>query len=176
MSDFHELDRAFRITAFLDILGWGALTKGVPLLTMRRAVQGEPLEPDQSAQLGELQARVQTARRINDSIEATLNDLPALCRPFENVMGSGVGAGHFLKNAHVVYVRASDCIFAHSKSFQAMTVFVSELQKRCLSRGILLRNGPESDRIGPPSARSGDLENVASEDDRNARGLETRNP
>ncbi len=144
MSDTSAEDRAlseaFRMTAFIDILGWGSLTKGIPLLTLRHMKRGERLDAAEREHATWLRGRVQVAHRINTGLREILSELHGLCTPMNDVVGAP-SAVHFLENSHVTFVRASDCIFAHSSSFQNLSVFASELLKRGLDRGILLRAG-----------------------------------
>jgi hypothetical protein len=138
--DFTALSKGFRITSFIDVLGWGSLTQGVPLLTFRRMARPESLTLREVTHAKRLAASIDTAHRINRTIQEILTELHGLCVPIDDIAGASSAASFFRKR-HVVFVRASDCIFTTSSSYPMTTVFVSEMLKRGLSRGVLLRAG-----------------------------------
>jgi hypothetical protein len=139
-SNFPELSSSFRVTAFIDILGWGSLTEGIPTRVLRRMKRAESLDDHEKAYGERLVAQVNRARAIDDATRAILTGLNEICAPADAVGGPG-SLRQFWEHQHVVFLRASDCIFAHSASFQNLALFVSELLKRGLNSGILFRAG-----------------------------------
>lgn len=163
-SHFSTLSSSFRVTAFIDILGWGSLTEGIPTRVLRRMKRAESLDDAEKTYAEHLVAQVSRARAIDDSTRGILTGLSEICAPAEAVGGPG-SLRQFWENQHVVFLRASDCIFAHSASFQNLALFVSELLKRGLNSGILFRAGIsggfvqhlEAPLVGSPDARSRSL-------------------
>jgi hypothetical protein len=163
-TTYKSLSRLFRITAFVDVLGWSALTEGIDSLVLRRMKREQSLTPQQTEQARLLSDRVSRARRLDGEVSTIIRELRALAVPAGDVAGVA-DAVHFWENRHVTFVRFSDNIFLHSSSPKLMMLFVSELLKRGLERGLLLRAGlscgvavhvePESD--GGLDARSRDV-------------------
>lgn len=139
-SDYRDLADAFQVTAFIDVLGWGSITAGIPLRVLRRIRQGEILTEEDEQLAQKLSASRAHARRLDQKIRTILGELHELARPADPVSGSR-HASAYLRNSHITYVRASDCVMAHSSSFRMMSIFVSEMLKGGLNHGILFRAG-----------------------------------
>lgn len=139
-NEYPEFKDKFAVTAFIDVLGWSSLTAGISLLVLRKIAQGRPLSDEEHGQVEDLRKNRRVALDLDVRIDAILSELEGLADPIDEIMGMSDG-DRFLERRHITYLRFSDSIFAHSSSLQYMEVFVSELLKRALDRGILLRAG-----------------------------------
>lgn len=104
-NDFSELSSSFRVTAFVDILGWGSLTEGIPTRVLRRMKRAESLDDHEKTYGERLVAQVNRARAIDDATRAILTGLSEICAPAEAVGGPG-SLRQFWENQHVVFLRA----------------------------------------------------------------------
>lgn len=147
-GDFEALLAASRVTAFVDILGWGVLTSGsindILRKTALAAEGGEQpmLTSDERQRLSEYEEHLKIARRIDREVQHILKTLRDWMVP-ETVGGRTAArqARNFWGNRHATFVRVSDCIFMQSTSFSILTAVVSELLKRGLKAGVLMRAG-----------------------------------
>jgi len=138
--DYKSLSRHFRVAAFVDLLGWSALTEGIELLILRRMKREASLKPHEIAAAERLKRQIETATRLDATVQEIVAELRDLATPLTDVEGVP-DAKHFFENRHVIFVRSSDNIFVHSASFRWVAFFVSELLKRGLARGLLFRAG-----------------------------------
>ncbi len=135
-----QLSQHFRVTAFVDVLGWGSLTDGIDSLTLRKMKRSDSLTESERELAEVLTRKVQLAHRLDAAVVKILHDLEAFGEPTRDVLGEP-GAKHFWENRHVTFVRSSDNIFLHSASFKGVVAVVTELLKRGLDQGLLFRAG-----------------------------------
>ena len=138
--NYKALSEHFRVTAFVDVLGWSELTGGIDSLVLRRMRREASLRPDEVEAAERLKGQIATATRLDGTIQRIIGELRALATPLSDVKGVP-DAKRFFENRHVTFVRSSDNIFLHSASFRWTSLFVSELMKRGLNQGLLMRAG-----------------------------------
>lgn len=139
-TTYDSLAHSFRVVAFVDVLGWSALTGGIDTLTLRKMARKASLSPEERAEAERLAVQMQRARQLDGTVSQVIRDLRALAKPLESVVGEP-GAVRFWQNRHITFVRFSDNVFLHSSSPKWVVLFLSELLKRGLERGLLFRAG-----------------------------------
>lgn len=139
-SGSRGLTRHSRITAFVDILGWGSITTGVDSLALRRLASKDDLSPEDNEKISRLHSDTAIATRLDSAARQILIDLEPLAVPEKNISGAA-DAREFWENRHNTFIRSSDNIFIHGTSFRVVAAFVSELLRRGLDHGILFRAG-----------------------------------
>jgi hypothetical protein len=134
------LTRSFRVTGFVDILGWASLTDGIDSRMLRRVKRAEDLSLPEREEVERLSNQVEVATRLDRAVRLILRQLQCFSIPERDVEGSP-NAQRFWKNHHATFVRVSDSIFVHSSSYRTVVTVVSELLKRGLLHGIMFRAG-----------------------------------
>jgi hypothetical protein len=158
--DPKTLSDHFRVTAFVDILGWSSLTKGIDSLTLRRMKRDERLSQTEREDAARLCRQVEIASHLDNAVRKILEELEDFAVPERDVEGLP-DAKAFWENRHVTFVRSSDSIFLHSSHYRWIVAVVSELFKRGLSHGIMFRAGISCgvvihfDRNGSPRSTHG---------------------
>ena len=146
--DIQELLDKSRVTAYVDILGWGSITQARVNDILRKAAIAEEQDKNvtisdhEQQRLLDYAKQLTIARMIDASIQKILTDLRRWMVPKPPVRPSvRHSSRNFWENLHATFVRVSDGIFIHSTSYSTITYVVSEVLKRGLKSGVLLRAG-----------------------------------
>lgn len=148
-STVKKLYPMVRFTAFVDVLGWRSLTyrQDTELLSKYADALFQRTTPaftgTEIRSLDESAKKFWTAADLDATISIILDELQYYFKPIPTSCAKQTPefVKSYYNHQHVTFVRASDSIFLLSTDLSRLLRVVSEIFKRAMIKGLLLRAG-----------------------------------